>query len=410
MQHIVSTRAGVLSLVDFATGGTLFMFNKSCTVGSVDVGSEHGTSKSHAQLTQPFEGVEVHLDWVSVTLPENVPLDTITSRFFGQPLDQFVRTEKELHGYRTRYQWGSVLILADGSPEQGVHIDLSGQGVRQVEQMVFALDATGIGQNVAHSWPEWFRDAILHGGSFSRVDLAGDQITRTKDELIFTVQQVIDSLERGDWRSWFAKFHVERGFTKVQREGRTDIELTGLSVYIGSKQSRCFVCVYDKGMERRAKGYECESQWVRTEMRFKHERANSIAFLLADDSDCGRVFASVLKEYIDFLDPESDGSGNVSRRAVASWWDEFCGAVERVKLTFAKAEKGLREKKHWLSYQVSVSLAMLRRYYVHVETLAGGGEKEGFREFMRYFSELIQSGDKRLKDYHYEKLRSWEVA
>jgi phage replication initiation protein len=353
-----------------------------------------GASKSPAQITDlPPVGVSVHLDWLSVTFPVSVGVEHIVHNFFGIPMDQFTRTEKPLNGYQTRYQWGAVVILADGPEEKGIHLDLSGSAVRQVESLVFGGDT--------NRWAEFVEKCFRFGAHFTRLDLAADQYYARVEDMLFTFDDLMASLERGDYRSYWKKFYPTFGYAKTDK----GVELIGRSVYIGSKNSRCFLCVYDKKLERMAKkGEKVDGEWLRMELRFKHERADAIAALVASGGcadDFGKWFRGVLSHYLSFLDPESDGGGNVSRRAVVSWWERFLGAVEKVRLTFQKSEKGLKEKKDWLSRQVSVSLAMLREYYEEEF------ETEGAREFWRYIAELIQGGKCRLKDYHYNQISSW---
>jgi len=346
-----------------------------------------GATKSQAQITgRPSDGVSIHLDWLSCTFPASVSVDWLIEQFFGVSKSHFVRHDHFQYGYSTRYQWGHVNILCDGPEEKGVHVDISGQGIRQVEQMVFSGDSAG--------WSRFISDCFAAGADFTRLDVASD-IVGSDESMPFTFEQVMEHLNGGHYRSWFRNFQPQYKYTK--RDGLP--VCVGRSVYFGSKLSRVFAVLYDKRLERLSAGDDVDVEnWLRLEFRFKHERANSLALLVAEGRALGEWFAGVIAEYINFLDPADDGAGNVSRRAVASWWSAFLGGVAKIKLTAQRVTRTLEDKLRWLEKQVSISLGQLREFHRLTSGSVG---------FWDYFRNLVSIGESRMRDLHVEQVQSW---
>lgn len=375
-------------------------FEKSSFVAPVQ-----GTSKSPVQNTsEPEFGVSVHLDWASFTMPSILTPEFISQHFFNVPLHLWTKVDKFLHGYKTRYMWGNVLMLVDGGEDRGIHIDISGSGCRQVETAVFQYAETPVNDDYVSSiaferdWSQFFGQVFAYGGDFTRVDLACDQRFEQENQAYFTYDKLLSSLERGDFVSHWDGFLENKKFAK---SGGKSV-VTGRSFYLGSKASDVFACVYDKALERKSKGVDVDGSWLRWEMRFKHKRASKVAVLLSGSEDFAQWFTGICGEYIRFTDPSSTDS-NKSRRETVGWWSEFLGACERIKLTFAKTEKTLRAKQQWLSRSVSISLAQLREFYLR----KSGNEKVNRYEFSKFLFSLVESGSRKMRDLHFNQVEGW---
>lgn len=366
---------------------------------TISTGTEQGASITPAQFTSydPEDGLSVLIDYFSVTVPQSVGAEVVADKFFKKPLSEWDVKSVSYYGYTLRYSWGHISIF-DGATDavKGIHIDLKGQGCRQLEHMVF--DSSG---DCETQWKLWIDQWVLFGGSWSRLDLSADLRSRA-GELPFDIDTLLHELaHRSHWRGLWRKFSIDQHFSA---DG-DDILTTGRELVLGTKQSRIFSAIYDKGLERKARGYEIEGEWLRWEVRSHGERATALALLLTGDRGFGGIFSDTVGHYINFVKPESSSDSNVSRRDLAEWWSKFLGNVESVKLTFGKVLKGSAEKVAWIRRQVSVSLAMVK---CHLDNLSAHCSNPYAFSFWDFMNDLVKSGEERMQDWHLEQVQRWQ--
>lgn len=115
-----------------------------------------------------------------------------------------------------------------------------------------------------------------------------------------------------------------------------------------------------------------------------------MAAFITNDMPLGDLVAGVLRNYINFLEPDETDT-NKSRWPVAQWWTDFLDEVEKLSLTIKKEAKTIEDVKNWLERQVSTSLALMHKYH---------------KDSYDFVGELIDKGRQRLKPRHFAMLKS----
>ncbi|MFH0374266.1 replication initiation factor domain-containing protein [Streptococcus sp. A22] len=266
------------------------------------------------------------IDWLSFTVKVGSPLEAIEQVGLGKV--DFVESESGRYGYERAYTMGGIInvFYSENRSDMGVHIEMTGQGVRIFEGM---MEAEGL------TWFDVF--SHLQGFvSFSRIDLALDEF-----EGLVSFDDIIGKIERGE--------HVGRCRAFKVIAGRdSDGNHTGTTIYMGSNKSDVMLRVYEKKYERQQKGYEVDAEiWNRWELVLKHEKANSfVAQLLGNGYNFGEIFKGVLSDLIRFVEPSNDS--NKRRWAVSPWWSEFLESVEPIKLKGREYQPSLAKTLNWV--------------------------------------------------------------
>src|SRR5690606_35424193 len=93
---------------------------------------------------------------------------------------KFIAQDRGLYGYKTHYKYGHISILMDGGQaDMGIHIQFSGQGCREYEEM-------GI-----KNWRTLLKEILAIGGKVVRLDVAIDDIAETGQKNYFTVDKLL---------------------------------------------------------------------------------------------------------------------------------------------------------------------------------------------------------------------------
>jgi DNA relaxase NicK len=236
------------------------------------------------------------------------------------------------HGYRQAWATDGARVYFDGQPSMGVYVQLSGEGCARVSS-----------HNYFQSWGAFVRELHEFGASFNRFDFAFDD----KSGLI-PADVMFKCLDSGDFVSQFRKVKcveevAENAFTSRTR-------------YVGSIMSEKCLCVYDKRLERLAKGEADPGQWLRFELRFKGKQAGVVASWLIENPELTGA-DGFLRSVINFQ--EASGDSNQSRRKIFSWWEEFLQESEKIRVTTVKAVRTVEQMAVRFIKQHSATLAML---------------------------------------------------
>ncbi len=135
-------------------------------------------------------------------------------------------------------------------------------------------------------------------------------------------------------------------------EDRKRGEVTGWTIYIGSRQSEAFCRVYDKAAEQNVRGH-----WVRLELECKGKLADALA---REALECGAsaVVGQVTRR-IRFVKDGTDS--NKRRREVEDWWLEFVGDVMpgASLVCGEKPEATIESMQFWVERQAAPTLAAI---------------------------------------------------
>ena len=136
----------------------------------------------------------------------------------------------------------------------------------------------------------------------------------------------------------------------------------GHTLYLGSKDSDVYFCIYEKAQEQKAKfGKSIEDADIlkRFELRLMNDAAeNSADALMCSEDAAGTAFA-IINNYVRFIEPQAD-----KRRydcPTDKHWEQFMQGEERkLKLTMKPKPFDLERTENWINTQVAKSIKMLQ--------------------------------------------------
>jgi phage replication initiation protein len=260
------------------------------------------------QNTEQEPSMKSLIDWCSFTVADRNALAEVFS-VMGISLNTFVQVQKGKNYYKVQHRFGNIIILSDGMPGMGIHVEMSGQGCRE-------FDAS------SGRWRDLLSRIIKVGGRFSRIDAALDD-----HKGHFSLDEIEGKVQRREVRTRFKQI---RGINDYNLSDESSHD--GKTIYFGSAKSEIQVRIYDKAAQQKAEG-----TWIRTEVVCRNRHANMLARYICETDNLGGIIGGILKNYLAFIDPSADS--NRARWPVSSWWNKFQGAVERVKLTIKRKVK-----------------------------------------------------------------------
>jgi phage replication initiation protein len=180
-------------------------------------------------------------------------------------------------------------------------------------------------------------------------------------------------LRRGEVATRFEKW----GSNESGIIGQNEAE--GETLYIGNRKSESFVRCYDKAAESAAKdGTEVDGPWIRVELEIKKRKAQELWRQILDTHRAGGYVAALVLGLIlglvDFKEPGPDS--NKWRWESCSWWLEFLGVGQKVKITVPKPDITLARAKNWLNL-IAPTVAIVNEVdpAFLAEALTGGKSK-----------------------------------
>lgn len=299
------------------------------------------------------------IDWLQFTI-HDLTYDEVILQVLKDTPAEYLLLPKGKFGYRSQYMSGHISVLCDGTEDMGVHVILTGKGCREYESKGQLL--------------ELMDRVMYHNGVCTRIDIAVDD--RTGEIIKF--KEMIKSANKGHVVSrWKTAMEI------IKRELK-DGKIIGHSLSIGSRSSKMYLRIYDKAMEQNLPGI-----WYQMKLEIKDDRAEVLQNILLFETGVGRVFSSILNQYIRFVIPNADT--NKSRWETEKWWLDLVNSVDKLSLTKKPKDKTIEEVRNWIKQQIGPTLAMLMIY------------DEG--ELTSFFN-IIDSGRRRLKQRHLQMLAS----
>jgi phage replication initiation protein len=298
----------------------------------------------------------VLIDWISWTYPEGVSPFEVCRRLgeFFQPLDY------GRYGYASGFQRGFLNVYYDGSERgMGVHVEASGKGCRQLET-----------EGIVTDWPRFLLALIEEGCSFSRLDVAFDDV-----EGLFSIEDVMTAYRLGHVVTRFR--NKPKVMFDLAREGQVD---GGKSLTFGHVSSDTQLQFYDKAAQLGIEG----ASWNRCEIRFR-EKLRATAVVL-EMCYAGVAFvAGVVRGYLEVKEPSADT--NRTRWSPAAWWDRLMNGAALMTLSMPGVVRTVEKAHRWLRKQVAPAIAMFKDALPLI------------------FADLLEEGRVRLTPWHHEMMR-----
>ncbi len=359
----------------------------------VDVEGAVPPPSSNTGVEPTRTGAQACLDWLSMTWPVDTPVQDVLDYYApkhreddpdwkGVPVEgriDWMPLERGAMGYKQGWGRGHVKVYFDGVhlagngqlEPMGVHVVMSGQGVRQ-----FAGEQRFEGQQDRQ---DWMKRTLERGVEFTRIDVALDDL-----DGLLSMDVILQAMKEGALVSRFKGAEHRQSFAFAKKRGAAarKADLDGDVLYFGSIMSEVGVVFYDKAKEQLVKGKtDVPEHWTRCELRTKKDRAQALARLYAEGGLT--VVPGVLRYYLEFKQG-SASDGNSSRWPVAAWWETFLDNCEKARLYVEQAVRTVEKAMAWVEKQVAPTLAMI------VEARGGAGWLRG----------VLQEGKTRLKPVH----------
>ena len=315
-----------------------------------------------------MSGFSLSVDWLRFTIP-SMAVQTVMEQLGGD----FIQASSGFLGYTIGYLQtaGNRGLIRIGTGKKGnpqeVHVDCSGGVV------------SGWSFDKLQALARW---VVNQRGKFGRIDNALDD-----RKGVVTVEQVEGAVRAGQ------AVKRSKKWRKVEESNDELDQITGYTLYLGSRQSNTLIRIYDKALEQRGKGVEVEGPWVRWEMELKDTRAHACGLALAHlpEEKYRQFVVGVLRSSVDFRDTcREDEAWMRCAAPVLSWWQELTEGFEKARLLVQKARKQIEDVKQWAAHSLGPMLAVL-------EAAPGAG-----REFLDV---VIAAGKDRWKTRHYDLLQ-----
>lgn len=262
--------------------------------------------------------IKFSIDYLSFTI-FNVEIQTIIDHL---PKSDFTFLEKGRLGYKSAILYKGVRILYDGKKDMGIHIDAS---------------STALG---------WAVDILLipvvqGNAKYTRIDIACDCYNANMYKL---------TSEAANAHNYKSK---RRKWSEIIQHNTATNDITGRTLYFGSRNSSVFLRIYDKALEQ---GLDLD--WTRLELEIKGKSAHNLAQIIGK-LPLDEIFFKLINNYISFIDRASDS--NISRCKLLPFRDEFIKAKERLSVAPKKEEQNVSRTYNWLLKQVSRSIAKINK-------------------------------------------------
>ena len=323
--------------------------------------------------------MEALIDWLSFTVKEYEGKTATAKSVIEDILNFDMNVFKVMnggYGYKKQFYYNNIKIYFDGKENMGVHVLMSGEGVRCLEA------SNGFNWNdFLYLLLNWFNARI------TRMDAAIDD-----KEGVLDLQLLEEKMRKAEVVSKW-KYGHPMGRIKLATGG-----IEGHTLYFGEFKSDIFCRFYDKREKEKEKykkqGKELPEHWIRCELEMHKEIAHNFATQyagLGNRKPLGQLFIEILNNYMRVTD-KADGINRYEWEN-CEMWDAFIHTTEKLALTTKPMEKKVEDLYTWVKQSVSPSLFVLFK--------AAYGD-------MDFFHELVKEGSHRLSKKHIQMLVEYE--
>lgn len=191
----------------------------------------------------------------------------------------------------------------------------------------------------------------------TRIDVAID----VKTKIYFTFDTLVDWLFN---RGLYSSPLRDISHTSSKRKLKDLLYWRGNTLYIGSMTSNCYLCIYDKELERKQAGDESpmlDECWYRIEIRFREEQATWFIENFLKTQDRGD-YSFIMDALYQVLDIKTDDQNfkTLRHRETAKWWQDFLHDASKAKFNDRKINPITLEKKQkYVEVNAGMSITQL---------------------------------------------------
>lgn len=308
--------------------------------------------------------LHVHLDFLRLTFFDSTP-QLIMKHVVGIEEQYFHYEVNQRHGFDGIYSCGRIQIYVSEKREQGIMLELTGQGLLEMETLLEEVDK----EFTLNDWvvmitdPDYFlKNGYYSRYNCSRLDIAIDEMFKESGNY---------DLHDLKWR----KDHNSEKLIDTDLRSSHDIESywhdkpLGLTLYFGSSNGHFLLRMYEKAKER-AKKENRELEDVlydygvvnRYEMQIREHYAETAFDELANGGTLDQFAINLLLSKISVYEEVETASGKVAYQFCKDFYNVF-GEHEKIKINGKNNETDVEKSMKWIVTQVSGTLAMLKAIY-----------------------------------------------
>lgn len=286
--------------------------------------------------------LQVLIDYVRIRFPtQKVSAVLLDVMHLG--IEHLLVESRAPFGYDSTISFGDIKIYVSSEqhPKLGTLLELRGQGCRQFESLLLGRGET---------WYDFLGTCLEARGVMKRLDLAVNDMVDMLD-----IPKLIEKIQLNECITVMRQFEgITSGRIYHEDEEDGDDE-TGTTLYIGSKKSDLYFCLYEKDVEQRkhpGKAYTASGVYNRFEIRLSNDRATKAVEDLLSNRDEERTIFGIIKRYIRFVDGRPDMPR--LKWPVNKAWARFVGEDrEPLRLTMAPQPLDLNRTRAWIDKQVA---------------------------------------------------------
>ncbi|MCM1228203.1 MAG: replication initiation factor domain-containing protein, partial [Clostridium sp.] len=254
---------------------------------------------------------KILIDWLSFTSKIHSPESIM--ELLGMTGCKFTETYG-MQGYQDRYIFEGISIHYNSHRNEGVWVEMSGQGCRAFETYCEYDDGFLYLFEYFKQYPDEYH--------ITRLDVAYDDFNKKIPLKSFANSILLYN---------FVTRFKNRSLSVTLHPG-----YSGYTIMCGSVRSDILFRIYDKAYE---KGYEEGTDdyfdWRRFEIQMRNDRAFNFIKLL-DTENLGKLFTGLILNYLRILKPNKNDT-NKRRWLMKKWFKEFIGDAQRISL-FTKCD------------------------------------------------------------------------
>lgn len=293
------------------------------------------------------EPLEIIIDYFRVRIPTQ-DVRMVLEELLRMRMERFMYLDFGRYGYNGQYIFGDITVMVSVRKENGILLELKGKGCRQFERILEAQKRT---------WYAFIRYVMEKHGVWKRVDIAINDKFGMLD-----IPRLIEKRKRGEYGGNLQKVGIEESGRESGIRGEWDKLEMGITLYLGSRKSDTYFCIYEKDYEQMEKnGIPLTEAKIknRFEIRLKDKRAEQAVLDLVSYENPSATAFGIINHYAWFLKPGK--KDRKKRENLDEEWLLFIGNEERdLKLTTEPEPYTIEKTKKWVTKQVMPSLKMLK--------------------------------------------------
>lgn len=264
--------------------------------------------------------MEIKIDYFSATFPLDLSAEESTlfkvyetvkiiATYLNVQNFEIVKTKYAQNNFNYQYQLGEHITLRLDGPmnenyQKTCHLELKGEGCRDYEI-----------RNPEKTWKDLILFMAEQNAKFKRIDIAIDDYEGKEIPLDYLYDKILKKQYSSIFKS------------EPQPHGTLS---SGLTIQFGSHNSLTQLVIYDKQKEQQKRKKFCDrTYWVRYEMRFRNELAETIACQLCKLENLQEYAYAQLYHIIDIKEENNYEARSQYQIQTDSKWLSFLQNVEK---------------------------------------------------------------------------------